>query len=94
MERFDIFHAWLLGQFIPSRQISQLQTDNYERVQSDEGSLAIYVQFIRDAALLLCISENEAQVVERIVEGLSRLNVPALFFRLPIPPSCNWRNWR
>jgi hypothetical protein len=32
IESFETFHARLLGQFVPSRQISQLRAERYERV--------------------------------------------------------------
>jgi len=34
-------------------------------------SIATYMQSIRDANLVLRISENKAQFVERIIEGLT-----------------------
>lgn len=71
MESFEIIQAQLLGQIIPSRYISQLRAERYERAQFDGESITTYVQSIRDAALVLRISEDEAQVVERIVEGLT-----------------------
>jgi hypothetical protein len=58
MESFGSFHARLLRQFIPSRQISQLRTEKYERVQAEGESLATYVQSVMDAVLVLRISEN------------------------------------
>jgi hypothetical protein len=70
-ESINFFHASLLRQFIPSRQISQLRTEKNERVQVEGESLATYVQSVRDAALVLRIRENEAQVVEPIVEEIT-----------------------
>ena len=75
---FETFHAQLLGQFIPSRQLSQLRTERYERVQCEGEPLATYVQSIRDAALMLRIEETEAQVVLRSM---------ILFTPLPFLPS-------
>jgi hypothetical protein len=46
---FETFHAQLLGQFIPSRQLSRLRVERYERVQDEKEPLASYVQSIRDA---------------------------------------------
>jgi hypothetical protein len=64
-ESFEKFHARLLGQFIPARQISHLRAERYERAQFEGEPLATYVQCIRDAALMLRIREDEAQVVGR-----------------------------
>jgi hypothetical protein len=94
MESFEFFHVRLLRQFIPSKQISQLRTEKYERVQYEGESLATYVQSVRDAALVLRISENEAQVVQRIVEGLTQTQRARFVFQAPLPSFCNWSNWR
>ena len=72
-ETFENFHARSLGHFIPSREMLQLTTARYERVQSEGEHFFSYVQAIKDAALVLRINESEAQVVERIVEALSVL---------------------
>jgi hypothetical protein len=82
-ERFNFFHARLLRQFIPSRQLSQLRTEKYERVQVEGKSLATYLQSVRNAALVLRISENEALVVERIVEGLTPTQRARFVFQAP-----------
>ena len=57
---FDSFHAPLLQHFITTRQLSQLRTEKYERVQLEGESLANYIQAIKDAALVLRITETEA----------------------------------
>jgi hypothetical protein len=80
---FETFHAQLLGQFIPSRQLSQLRVERYERVQDEEEPLASYVQSMRDAALTLRIRETEAHVVERIVEGLKSAQSARFVFQAP-----------
>jgi hypothetical protein len=85
-ESFENFHARLLGQFIPSRQNSKLKAEGYERVQFEGEPFATYVQSIRDAALVLRITESEAQVVERIVEVLT-LTQRASFVLLTLPSS-------
>jgi hypothetical protein len=41
-ESFENFHARALGQFIPSRQMSQLRAASYERVQFEGESFATY----------------------------------------------------
>jgi len=82
------------GQFIPSKQISQLRAERYQRVQFEGESLATCVESIKDAALVLRTTENEAQVVERIVEGITPINVPDGFFKLHLPPFCNWSIWQ
>jgi len=58
-QKFGNFHANLLGQFVPSRQMSQLRAERYERVQFEGEPFATYVQSIRDAELVLRIKENE-----------------------------------
>lgn len=83
IESFETFHARLLGQFIPSRQISQLRAEIYRRVQCEGEPLATHMQSIRDAALMLRIRENEAQVVEQIVEGLTPLQRTRFVFQAP-----------
>jgi len=65
------------------RDISRLGVERYERVQFEWVSIATYVQSIGDAALVLHISENEAQVVERIVEGLTRNQRARFVFQAP-----------
>jgi hypothetical protein len=70
-EKLDLFHARVLRQFVPVRRLSQLRRDMYERVQQHGESLATYVQAVRDAALVLRITETEEQTVGRIVEGLT-----------------------
>ena len=66
---------------------SQLRNETYEMVHSEGKSFASYVHSIKDAALVLRISEDEEQFVGRIVEG------PTLtrFARL-CSPFCNWRH--
>jgi hypothetical protein len=83
LRSFETFHALLLGQFIPSRQLSQLRVDRYVRVQGEGEPLATYVQSIRDAGLMLRIRETEAQVVERIVEGLTPAHRARYDFQAP-----------
>jgi hypothetical protein len=63
-------------------QISQLQTEKYKMVQSEEKYSATYVQSIRDAALLRRISENKEQV-ERIVGGLTSTQRARFVFQAP-----------
>ena len=70
-EPFEHFHARLLHHFIPARQLSILRMEKYERVQEEQESLAMYVQAVREAALVLRITESEAEVVARIVQGLN-----------------------
>jgi hypothetical protein len=82
-ESFEHFHARLLGQFIPARQIPQLRAERYERAQFEGQSLATYVQSIRDAARMLRIVEDEAQVVGRIVEGFTSAQRARFDFQAP-----------
>jgi hypothetical protein len=65
-ESFEQFHERLLTEFIPACQLSQLHVERYERVQAHSESLANYIQSIRDVALILCITETKAPVVQRI----------------------------
>jgi hypothetical protein len=67
---FDTFHARLIRQFIPERQLVKLRIERYERVQAEGESLGKYMQDIREAAPVLRISETEPQMVRRILEGL------------------------
>jgi hypothetical protein len=82
-EPFDAFHARFLKRFIPARQFSHLRFEKYERVQREGESLAKYIQAVRDAALILWIVETEAQVVERIVEGLTPTQRARFVFQAP-----------
>jgi hypothetical protein len=43
--------------FIPERQLVQLRTERYKRVQAEEESMGNYIQDIREIALVLRISE-------------------------------------
>lgn len=85
-EKFENFHARLLRHLIPSREMSHLRITRYERVQLEEESFSNYVQAIKDAGLVLRINEREAQVVERIIEGLTP-NQRARFVFQPAPLS-------
>jgi hypothetical protein len=80
-ENFDVFHERLLRQFIPVRQLSQLRVERYERLQAEGEPLAMYIQSIRDTALIVRISETEAQVVQRIVEGLTPIQRARFVFQ-------------
>jgi hypothetical protein len=51
-EKFDVFHMRVLNSCIPARQLLQLRAKNYERVQAQGESLAMYSQSVRDAALV------------------------------------------
>jgi hypothetical protein len=82
-EPFDSFHARVLKQLIPARQFSQLRIEKYERAQKEGESLANYIQAGRDAALILRIVETEAQVVGRIVEGLTPIQRARFVFQAP-----------
>jgi len=82
-EQFDHFHARLLHHFIPARQLSILRMEKYERVQGEQESLAMYVQAVRDAALVLQITECEAEVVARIVQGLNPTQRARFVFQAP-----------
>ena len=83
-ENLENFHARLLGQFLPCRQISQLRIERYERAQFEGVPLATYVQSIRDAALMLRIREDETRVVERIVEGFTPAQRARFVFQVPL----------
>jgi hypothetical protein len=75
--------ARLLRQFIPVRQLSQLRIENYERVQRDGESLAMYIHAIRDAAVVLRINQSEVEVLARIVEGLTPIQRARFVFQTP-----------
>jgi len=75
IESFDNFLARLLEQFIPSRQICQL------RQRDMKGCYLL--QSIRDASMMLRTRENEAQVVERIVEELKSAQSARFVFQAP-----------
>jgi len=82
-QKLENFRASLLGQFIPSRQMSQLRAERYEIVQFEGEPFATYVQSIRDAALVLRIKENEKQFVERTVEGITSIQRARFVFQAP-----------
>ena len=81
--RFENFHARLLGQFIHSRQMSQLRAECYQRVKFEGVPFATYVQSIKDTALLLRTRKNETQVVERIVKVLALIKRDRFVFQAP-----------
>jgi len=66
--------------------MSQLRIARYERVQSVSEHFSNYVQAIKDAALVFRIGDSEAQVVDRVVEGLT-LTQRARFVFQPPPSS-------
>jgi hypothetical protein len=70
-DNFDQFHEKVLHTFIPSRVLSRLRLDRYERMQKPSESLADYCQAVREAALMLRVGESEEQIVARIVDGFS-----------------------
>jgi hypothetical protein len=82
-ENFENFHDRLLRHFIPVREMSYLRMDKYESVQREGEHFFTYVQAIRDAALVLRIKDNEAQVVQRIIEGLTPMQRSRFIFQLP-----------
>jgi hypothetical protein len=49
----------------------QLRLEKYERVQKEGKTFPRYIQAIKDATKVLRIEETEAQIVRRIVEGLT-----------------------
>jgi hypothetical protein len=53
----------------------------YERVQQHGEPLAMYVQAVCNAALVLCITETEDQIVARIVEGLTPVQRACFVFQ-------------
>jgi hypothetical protein len=52
-DSFDLFHEKALQNFVPSRVLSRLRLDMYERVQKQGEPLANYIQAVRDAAFML-----------------------------------------
>ena len=54
-----------------------------KRVQGEQESLAMYVQAVRDAALVLRITECEAEFVARIVQGLNPIQRARFVFQAP-----------
>jgi hypothetical protein len=60
-----------------------LRIELYERVQAHAESLAHYVESIRESALILRITETEAQMVQRIVEGLNPIQRARFVFQGP-----------
>jgi hypothetical protein len=73
----------ILKQFIPVRLFSELRIEKYERVQREGESLANYILAVRNAALILRIVGTEAQVVERIVQGLTPTQRARFVFQTP-----------
>jgi hypothetical protein len=80
-EKLDLFHARILRQFVPVRRLSQLRRDMYGRVQQHGESLAMYVQAVSDAALVLHITETKEQTVARIVEELTSVQRARFVFQ-------------
>jgi hypothetical protein len=70
-DSFDQFHEQVLHSFVPSRTLSRLRLDKYERVQKPGETLANYIQEVRDAAFVLRINESEGEMVSRMVDGFS-----------------------
>jgi hypothetical protein len=82
-EQFDSFHERVLLQFIPARQLCQLRVELYERVQREGESLSMYIQSVKNAALVLRIKESESEVVNRILEGLIMTQRARFVFQAP-----------
>jgi len=55
----------------------------YERLQEEWESLEVYVNSINDAALVLRINDNEAELVARVVEGFTSNQRNRLIFKSP-----------
>jgi hypothetical protein len=83
-ENFYRFHARILKQFVPTRQLNWLKLERYERVQNVGEPFAIYIQSIKDAAAVLRIEEGEEEMVTRIVDGLSPTLRASLVFQQPL----------
>jgi len=82
-ENFENFHERLLRHFIPVRATPCLRRAKYERVQGQDEHFFSYVEAITDVALVLRIKENEAQAVQRIIEGLTPTQRSRFIFQLP-----------
>jgi hypothetical protein len=82
-ENFEHFHERLLRHFIPMREMLYLRMAKYERVQGQSEHFFSYVEAIRDAAFVLRIKENEAQAVQRIIDGLTPTQHSRFIFQLP-----------
>ena len=82
-ESFDLFHARLLQRFIPRRQLDQLKFEMYERLQEEGEPLGVYVNTIKDAALVLRINDSEAELVACIVGGFTSNQHARLIFQSP-----------
>jgi len=80
-ESFDLFHARLLQRFIPRRQLDQLRFEMYERLQEEGELLDVYVNAIKNAALVLRINDSEAELVARIVERFTSNQRNRLIFQ-------------
>jgi len=87
-ENFENFHNRSLRHFKPAREMSYLRMAMYERVQAQGEHFFSYVQVIKDAALVLRINESEAQLVERIIEGLTPTQRARFVFQ---PPPSSFR---
>jgi hypothetical protein len=83
-QSFENFDARLLRQFIPARQIPHLLAERYKRAQFEGESLATHVQRLTDAALMLRIREDEAQLVRRMVEGFTPTQRARFVFQAPL----------
>ena len=60
-ESFETFHAPILEQVMPKRQLSQLRTEKHVTVHCEGESLAIYLRSIRDAALVIATNAIVAE---------------------------------
>jgi hypothetical protein len=60
---------------------TQLRVQNYERFQRFGEPLAVYVQSVRDAALVLRIKETEQHTFARIFEGLTPIQRARFVFQ-------------
>jgi len=65
------------------REMLYLRMAKYERVQGQSEHFFSYVEAIRDAAFVLRIKENEAQAVQRIIDGLTPTQHSRFIFQLP-----------
>ncbi|XP_063216930.1 uncharacterized protein LOC134527875 [Bacillus rossius redtenbacheri] len=71
MFSFDQYHEDILSFFIPSRLLTQLQLNNYNRLQKPGEHLAAYVYEVNEAAAIFRLQVSEQEVINTILDGLT-----------------------
>lgn len=68
---FDFFHKQVIKNFIPERQLLNIQQTLFWRKQADNENLADFISDIKETAVLLRLDLSEENIVNNILDGIN-----------------------